>query len=84
LLVFQFLAASLRLRSLRLSGFIKDRATLRSEPIQLSGHAIPDLSAVGNVGSAEAQGIAHARLPLDGLTRPGLSEGWRDRGVQQN
>jgi hypothetical protein len=76
--------ASLRLRSLRLSGFIEDRATLRSELIQLSGHAIPDLSPVGNIGRAEAQCIAHARLPLDSLTRPGLSEGRRDRGVQQN
>jgi hypothetical protein len=76
--LFEELTASLQLRFLRLLGCIKDRATLRTDLIQMSGHAIPDLSAVGNVGGAEAQGIAHARLPLDSLTRPGLSKGWRD------
>jgi RecA-family ATPase len=80
--LFEELAASLRLRSLRLFGCIKDRATLRTDLIQMSDHAIPDLSAVGNVGGAEAQGVAHARLPLDSLTRPGLSKGWRDRCAQ--
>jgi hypothetical protein len=67
---------------LSLFGCIKDRATLRTDLIQVSDHAIPDLSTVGNVGGAEAQGVAHARLPLDSLTRPGLSKGWRDRCAQ--